>query len=107
MSEQHNNDGQHPPRRPAAKGTARGGRFDGRTSEQRRTSRTKPTGGGQKRGGGGATEHNRKGHERNRRSLSRRSFSKDFTDGQKAYVLSKFYTEVKYNYIFYNNLTFD
>ena len=42
MSEQHNNDGQHPPRRPAAKGTARGGRFDGRTSEQRRTSRTNP-----------------------------------------------------------------
>ena len=75
MSEQHNNDGQHPPRRPAAKGTARGGRFDGRTSEQRRTSRTKPTGGGQKRGGGGATERNRKGHERNRRSLSQRSFS--------------------------------
>ena len=39
--------------------------------------------------------------------LKAQDASKDFTDGQKAYVLSKFCTEVKYNYVFYNNLTFD
>lgn len=31
----------------------------------------------------------------------------NLTDGEKAYVLSKFSTEVKYNYVFYNDLTFD
>ena len=40
-------------------------------------------------------------------NLKAQDASKDFTDGQKAYVLSKFCTEVKYNYVFYNNLTFD
>ena len=33
--------------------------------------------------------------------------SNNLTDGQKAYVLSKFCTEVKYNFVFYNDLTFD
>ncbi|SUB78219.1 S41 family peptidase [Porphyromonas macacae] len=32
---------------------------------------------------------------------------KNLTDGEKAYILSKFCTEVKYNYVFYNDLTFD
>lgn len=33
--------------------------------------------------------------------------TKNLTDGEKAYILSKFCTEVKYNYVFYNDLTFD
>lgn len=31
----------------------------------------------------------------------------NLTDAQKAFILSKFCTEVKYNYVFYNDLTFD
>lgn len=40
-------------------------------------------------------------------ALKAQDTSKDLTDAQKAYVLSKFCTEVKYNYVFYNDLTFD
>ena len=38
---------------------------------------------------------------------SAQSDSKNLTDAEKAYVLSKFCTEVKYNYVFYNDLAFN
>ncbi|WP_276866384.1 S41 family peptidase [Bacteroides heparinolyticus] len=40
-------------------------------------------------------------------ALKAQDTSKVLTDGQKAYILSKFCTEVKYNYVFYNDLKFD
>lgn len=40
-------------------------------------------------------------------ALKAQDTSNNLTDGQKAYVLSKFCSEVKYNYVFYNDLTFD
>lgn len=40
-------------------------------------------------------------------NLKAQDTSKDLTDGQKAYILSKFCSEVKYNYVFYNDLEFN
>ncbi|MCI6701936.1 MAG: S41 family peptidase [Prevotella sp.] len=39
-------------------------------------------------------------------NVSAQNISDDLTDAQKAYVLSKFCTEVKYNFVFYNDLIF-
>ena len=40
-------------------------------------------------------------------ALKAQDTSNNLTDGQKAYVLSKFCSEVKYNYVFYNDLKFN
>ncbi len=36
-----------------------------------------------------------------------KAYSNDLSDAEKAYILSKFCTEVKYNFVFYNDLTFN
>lgn len=65
--------GQHPKRRSETGNGAHRRTFDGRTSEQRRASRTKKNSGDQ--GKTGNSKRNAKGHERNRRAISRRTFS--------------------------------
>lgn len=40
-------------------------------------------------------------------NLQAQNASNSLTDAEKAYVLSKFCTEVKYNFVFYNDLAFD